>query len=131
MQMQTNHIGHFLLTNLLLDVLTNTKDSRIVNVSSLAHTAVKEFDIDNLNAEKSYDPNHQYQCSKLANILFTLELRDRLEGSGVKVCSLHPGVVRTELGKYFLESRVASLIIYSLYPLLYYLTKDVWHGAQT
>ncbi len=67
----------------------------------------------------------------MANVLFTIELHRRLEGSGVKVCSLHPGVVRTELAKYMLENVVFKMIMYSLYPLLYFLTKSVWYGAQT
>lgn len=67
-----------------------------MNVSSLAHTMCK-LKIDDLNSEKSYDETDVYCQSKLANVLFTRELAKRLEGTGVTVSALHPGVVATEI----------------------------------
>jgi retinol dehydrogenase 12 len=96
MQIGTNHMGHFLLTNLLLDLLKQTAPARIVNVSSLFHWYGR-INRDDLNSEKSYWRWIAYGQSKIANILFTRELARRLEGTGVTANSLHPGAVRTEL----------------------------------
>jgi NAD(P)-dependent dehydrogenase (short-subunit alcohol dehydrogenase family) len=90
MQMGTNHLGHFLLTNLLLDLLKSSAPSRIVNVASLAYIFGKFFK-NNLNSEKFYFRWHAYGTSKLANILFTRELARRLENTKVTVNALHPG----------------------------------------
>jgi NAD(P)-dependent dehydrogenase (short-subunit alcohol dehydrogenase family) len=92
-----NHLAPFLLTNLLLDRLKAGKAARVVTVSSLAHrSAVLEFD--DLNWEKrKFNGLRAYGASKLANILFTLELARRLEGSGVTTNCLHPGVVATNI----------------------------------
>jgi len=82
MQWQTNHLGHFLLTNLLLPNIKKAAPSRIVNVSSLAHTFSKGIDFDDINFEKSsYSSARAYSNSKLANILFTKELAERLKGA--------------------------------------------------
>jgi retinol dehydrogenase 12 len=96
MQIGTNHMGHFLLTNLLLDLLKQTAPSRVINVSSLFHWYGR-INKDDLNSEKSYWRWIAYGQSKIANILFTRELARRLEGTGVTANSLHPGAVRTEL----------------------------------
>ena len=94
MQFGTNHLGHFLLTNLLLDLIKKTNKSRIINVSSLDHTFC-DINWADINWEKSYSPVKAYGQSKLANILFTNELAKRLEDTSVSVFSLHPGSVRT------------------------------------
>ena len=96
----TNHLGPFLLTNLLLDRLRDSAPSRIVNVASTAHnTACKGIPFDDLQSKKHYRGfRHVYGESKLANILFTLELARRLAGTGVTANSLHPGTVRTGYG---------------------------------
>ena len=101
MQMGTNHFGHFYLTNLLLPLIKKAAPgARIVNVSSLAHKKAKIY-WDDVNWEKTpYDSVKAYGQSKLANILFTRELAERLEGSGVTVYCLHPGVIATELGRH-------------------------------
>lgn len=96
MQIGVNHMGHFLLTNLLLDLLKISTPSRVVVVSSLAHTR-GEINTSDLNSERNYEPGTAYNQSKLANVLFSRELSRRLEGSGVTVNSLHPGIVDTEL----------------------------------
>ncbi len=93
-QLGVNHLGHFLLTNLLLDLLIQCAPSRIIVVSSLGHFAGR-IHFRDLNLEKFYDPWKSYFQSKLANILFTYELSRKLNGSGVTVNCLHPGVVRT------------------------------------
>lgn len=96
MQIGTNHMGHFLLTNLLLDLLKQSAPSRVVVVSSLFHWYGR-INREDLNSEKSYWRWIAYGQSKLANILFTRELARRLEGSGVTANAVHPGAVRTEL----------------------------------
>ena len=93
----TNHLGHFLLTNLLLDELKASTPSRIINITSAAHYGT-EVNFDDLQGEKKYSGFGAYSQSKLANVLFTYQLAKRLEGTGVSVNCLHPGVVRTGFG---------------------------------
>lgn len=92
-----NHLAHFLLTNLLLERLKASVPARIINVSSEAHR-MAGMNFDDLMGEKSYATFTAYGQSKLANILFTVELASRLQGSGVTVNALHPGVVATGFG---------------------------------
>lgn len=96
MQLGVNHMGHFLLTNLLLDVLKDSAPARIVNVTSSAHKRAK-LKIQDLNNDKEYEPGDAYAQSKLANILFTRELAKKLKGTGVTVNAVHPGVVQTQI----------------------------------
>jgi NAD(P)-dependent dehydrogenase (short-subunit alcohol dehydrogenase family) len=93
-----NHLAYFLLTNLLLDTLKASAPARIINVSSDAHSGGK-IDFDNLQGERAYSSFGPYGNSKLANILFTTELARRLEGTGVTVNALHPGLTSTGFGK--------------------------------
>ena len=92
-----NHLAPFILTTLLLDRLRESAPARIVNVSSVAHERAR-FDFDDLAMERGYRPFRAYARSKLANLWFTYELARRLEGSGVTVNAVHPGLVRTALG---------------------------------
>jgi len=95
----TNHLGPFLLTNLLLERIRASAPARLVNVASTAHNAARKgMPFDDLQSEKKYATMRVYGQSKLANILFTVELARRLEGSGVTANSLHPGTVRTGYG---------------------------------
>jgi len=92
----TNHLGPFLLTELLLDRLKESAPARIVNVASTAHNFARHGMVfDDLMAERSYKQMTVYGRSKLANILFTSELSRRLAGTGVTANSLHPGSVTT------------------------------------
>lgn len=91
-----NHLGYFLLTNLLLDVLKKSAPSRIVNVASTAHKYGK-LDVNAWPAGSSFSAFGAYANSKLANVLFTYELARRLEGTGVTANCLHPGGVGTNL----------------------------------
>ncbi|HEX3332957.1 MAG TPA: SDR family oxidoreductase [Acidimicrobiales bacterium] len=94
-----NHLGPFLLTNLLLDRLRESAPARIVNVASTAHAAARKgIPFDDLQSTRRYRGMRVYGQSKLANILFTLELSSRLAGTGVTANSLHPGTVRTGYG---------------------------------
>jgi retinol dehydrogenase-14 len=91
-----NHLGYFLLTNLLLDLVVAGAPARIVNVSSIGHRQ-GTLDFDDLGFERGYSIMKAYSRSKLANILFTTELARRLEGTGVTVNALHPGAVATRI----------------------------------
>ncbi|MER6184579.1 oxidoreductase [Streptomyces sp. NPDC001652] len=96
MQFGTNHLGHFALTNLLLPYLTD----RVVTVSSGAHRwGNARIRFDDLNWTTGYHPNQAYAQSKLANLLFTLELQRRLteSGSPVRALAAHPGYSATNL----------------------------------
>jgi len=92
-----NHLGHFLLTNLLLDPLTRAQQGRIVNVSSGAHK-IGKIHWEDPNLSKGFHVAKGYAQSKLANILFTKELARRLSGTGVTANTLHPGAVSTSIG---------------------------------
>jgi NAD(P)-dependent dehydrogenase (short-subunit alcohol dehydrogenase family) len=94
-----NHLGPFLLTNLLVNRLKASAPARIVNVASTAHNqARKGMPFDDLQSTGAYAAMRVYGESKLANILFTNELARRLEGTRVTANSLHPGTVRTGYG---------------------------------
>jgi len=105
MQFGVNHLGHFLLTNLLLDHLKQAPSARIVIVSSTAYKYAR-FDFDDLNLEKSYDHFRTYANSKLANILFTHSLSKRLKGTNVTANVLHPGYVRTDITRHVFQTSV-------------------------
>ena len=93
-----NHLAHFLLTTLLLDQLKASAPSRIVNLSSGAHSRAS-INFEDLNGEAKYGGMSAYGQSKLANVLFTYELSRRLDGTGVTANAIHPGVVKTGFGR--------------------------------
>jgi NAD(P)-dependent dehydrogenase (short-subunit alcohol dehydrogenase family) len=94
-----NHLGHFLLTDLLLDRLQSSAPSRIVNVASFAHRfALGGMSFADLQSERGYRSMDVYGKSKLANVLFTTELARRLDATGVTANCLHPGTVATGFG---------------------------------
>jgi NAD(P)-dependent dehydrogenase (short-subunit alcohol dehydrogenase family) len=92
-----NHLAPFLLTNLLLDLLKESAPSRIITVSSEARRGA-QIDFEDLQSERRYRAFKVYGMTKLANILFTYELAERLEGTGVVANCLHPGGVNTNFG---------------------------------
>ena len=92
-----NHLGHFLLTQLLLPRLKESAPSRIVNVASKAHCKAKKLDLDALKRPSKGSTLSAYCVSKLCNVLFNAELAKRLEGSGVTTYALHPGVVASDI----------------------------------
>ncbi|XP_028659761.2 retinol dehydrogenase 12 isoform X1 [Erpetoichthys calabaricus] len=95
MHIGVNHLGHFFLTFLMMDLLKSSAPARIINISSIVHKMGKIQFLD-LNSEKSYHPVKAYAQSKLANVLFTQELAKRLEGTGVTVYAVDPGMVYTD-----------------------------------
>jgi len=126
LQFGTNHLGHFALTGLLLDVVKKTAGSRIVNVSSMAHTQ-GNINFDDLNWEKrKYTPWKAYGDSKIANLYFTYELAKKL-GSAKDtplVVAAHPGWTATELQRHsglmsFLNNLFAQKIEMGALPTLY------------
>jgi NAD(P)-dependent dehydrogenase (short-subunit alcohol dehydrogenase family) len=119
-----NHLASFLLTNLLLDTIQASAPARIINVSSNAHTSGK-IDFDNLQGERNYSPR-AYDNSKLANILFTMELARRLEGTGATVNALHPGFVATGFAKN--SGRVIAFLVSIFTPLV---ARSPAKGAET
>ena len=96
MTFAVNHLAPFLLTHLLLPMLRDGAPARVVNVSSIAHTR-GAIDVGRLGDVERFDPYRAYADSKLANVLFTVELARRLGPGPVTVNALHPGVVSTKL----------------------------------
>jgi NAD(P)-dependent dehydrogenase (short-subunit alcohol dehydrogenase family) len=95
-----NHLGHFLLTDLVLERLRASAPSRVVVVSSHAHKGARRgLDFDDLQAEHKYKWMDAYNKSKLANIYFARELSRLLDETGITVNALHPGFVRSEFGR--------------------------------
>jgi NAD(P)-dependent dehydrogenase (short-subunit alcohol dehydrogenase family) len=94
----TNHLGHFLLTYHLLDLLKKSTDARIINVSSSAHYG-KQIDIDYLVSPKEFNRSLVYGRSKLANVLFTYELARRSNSSNISINALDPGGVATNFAR--------------------------------
>lgn len=129
MQLGTNHLGHFLLTLLLLEQLKAAAPARIITVSSIAHIQGR-IHWEDLHMKKSYDPKKAYCQSKLANVLFSRELGRQLQGTGVTTYSLHPGVVQTELGRHIHQS-VNGFIHWAFHFFGNFLFKTVKQGAQT
>lgn len=124
MQIGVNHLGHFLLTYFLLDLIKKSAPARIINVSSMAHSW-GSINLEDLNSEKHYDKNKAYAQSKLANVLFTHSLAKRIEGTGVTTYSLHPGVVQTELWRHL--NGFQQFVMKVISPF----TKNSVQGAQT
>ncbi|XP_007578850.1 dehydrogenase/reductase SDR family member 13-like [Poecilia formosa] len=127
-----NHLGHFLLTNLLLDRLKECGPSRVLNVSSTMHN-VGSIDFDCLNTHKDLrkgtsilDGIRIYSDSKLCNVLFTHELAKRLKGTKVTCYSIHPGGIKTELAR---NTDAASQMILSNLGMFF--MKTPLQGSQT
>jgi len=125
-QFGVNHVGHFLLTKLLLDVVKASAPSRIVALTSTANFRTGIV-FDDWNSEKKYDKFIAYGQSKTANALFALHLNKLLKKEGVKVeaFSAHPGAIRTELGRHL------SLEDQQYLATLHYRWKSVQQGAAT
>lgn len=127
-QLGVNHFGHFLLTAKLFELLKNTPDSRIVNVSSNAHKW-GTMDFTNLLFEggKDYSPRESYGRSKLANLLFTYELQRRISASGldVQVLAAHPGGSMTNLARHMEDNWWFKLLL----PLAKMVMQDAASGA--
>ncbi len=114
--MGVNHLGHFLLTNLLLPRMKGSSHrARIVVVSSLLYKRCPKFDFTEMNSSdpsrySKRSPGRAYSMSKLANLLFMRSLARRLEGTNVSVYAVHPGVIfRTELSRHFRKSCIAKV----------------------
>ncbi len=133
-QIGVNHLGHFLLTELLLDVLKASAPSRIVNVSSCFHDQAMgregKIDLDDLHFERrKYDGWEAYAQAKLANLLHARGLATRLEGTGVTAVSLHPGWVRTDLARHSMPLWVQNIIMRPILRMMGMI--EPWEGAQT
>ncbi|CAG7634276.1 unnamed protein product [Allacma fusca] len=126
-QFATNHFGPFLLTNLLMGLMIKTGKARIIAVSSVAHTWTKTLDLDNLNAEKFWEPKLLYARTKLCNILFTKELARRLKAaghSGIVANAINPGGVKTAIFRHARKAFKYMVMVSQIY------FKTPWEGAQ-
>jgi NAD(P)-dependent dehydrogenase (short-subunit alcohol dehydrogenase family) len=109
LQFGTNHLGHFLLTNLLTPTLVNGAPSRVVVLSSRGHR-FSDVDLDDPNFEHTYyEPWLAYGRAKSANALFAVGYDRRMADRGVRAFSLHPGGIVTELGRHLTEESIATL----------------------
>jgi WW domain-containing oxidoreductase len=126
-QYVVNHLGHFLLVNRLLDLVTAAPQGRVVVVSSSGYQWAPPagIEFDNLAGTRDYAPNRMYGQSKLANGLFSRELARRLAGTSATSNSVHPGLINTELGRYFPAWRR------KLTPLVAWAFKSIAAGAAT
>eukprot|EP00088_Acartia_fossae_P025240 TRINITY_DN2605_c1_g1_i1.p1 TRINITY_DN2605_c1_g1~~TRINITY_DN2605_c1_g1_i1.p1 ORF type:complete len:325 (+),score=52.48 TRINITY_DN2605_c1_g1_i1:31-1005(+) len=134
MMFGTNHLGHFYLTNLLLPLLRKAGQSpsgcRVVTVSSMAHESCKEgMNWDDLNFDQSFSSMKAYCQSKLANILFSSELAERERDNGIRTYSLHPGVIKTDIGRDC--HNVFGRLLFSIINFGLNFCKTIESGAQT
>ncbi|WP_321822614.1 MULTISPECIES: SDR family oxidoreductase [unclassified Burkholderia] len=134
-QFGINHIGHFLLTELLTDMLKVSAPSRVAILASSAHEQVlgrkAEIHFDDLNFEhRKYDGWEAYSQSKLANVLHARELARRLSGTGVVIGSIHPGVVHTNLFKTTIPPWLHNYVLRPVLRLVGMMIEP-WEGAQT
>lgn len=134
-QFCTNHMGPFLLTNLLLEKIKSSAPARVINVSSSIHASGQIY-WDDLNMAQpgNYNAIYMYCQSKLANILFSKELARRLIGTGVNVYSLHPGAVKTAFQGNLVEKGLSppmTAVINFTLRYLPFLWKSAEEGAQT
>jgi len=128
-QFQTNYLGHFLLTHLLMPVLKESAPARIVCLSSLAHAMPQASIYDDVNLEKGYTPWKAYCQSKLACLLFAMEMSKRLVGTNITINALHPGVVDTPLWDEYASYVPFGKPIYNLFKKVSMITPE--EGAQT
>ncbi|EFO17715.1 oxidoreductase [Loa loa] len=130
---QTNYLGHFLLTELLLPLIMKSPNGRIINVSSSLHKTADSVDISIVNNKKYFSKSMPYGRSKLAQVMHARELTRRLRtkdpGTTVTINAVHPGVCFTELMRYTIFSRKYILKIIS--PILWFFMKTDKDGAQT
>jgi NAD(P)-dependent dehydrogenase (short-subunit alcohol dehydrogenase family) len=124
-QMGVNYFSHFLLTGLLIDLLNERPNARIVNLSSKAHES-GVIDFENLNAEKSYSKFVAYSQSKLACLMFAQELDKRIQAAGKNTVSVasHPGVSTTDLGRH-----ISKFLYYLLMPIFIFMSHRAAKGA--
>lgn len=124
MTLAINHLGHFLLTNLLEDVLNASAPARVINVSSASHRGAR-INFEDLHSVKNYNGMRAYGQSKLANVLFTYELDRRWNSEAITVNALHPGFVSTNLG------RENGWLFHALARMVMLVGKSAENGAQT
>lgn len=124
-----NHLGHFLLTYLLLPKLELCRPSRVVTVSSVAHSFYN-VDFNDLQTRRRWNVFKAYGRSKTANILFTTHLASLLKDRGITSYSLHPGLVRTDLGRE-LEGTVSSRCFRALWGCFRVRLLTPEEGART
>ena len=128
MTFQVNHLGPFLLTQLLRDQLVAGDDARVVNVASDAHSSARRgLDFDDLQSRRQYRGFRVYGKTKLANILFTRELARRWDDTGVTANAVHPGFVASSFGRDGDTGRLGAL----LFPLLKPFALSPEQGART
>jgi NAD(P)-dependent dehydrogenase (short-subunit alcohol dehydrogenase family) len=126
LQLGTNYLAHFLLTSLLLDTLEKTDGARVVSLASIAHKSGK-INFDDLQSQKKYSKMKAYQQSKLACLIFSIELDRRLKANGYKTLSVaaHPGVSTTNLVQY-----IPSWLITLSMPVFKAISHPPREGAQ-
>jgi NAD(P)-dependent dehydrogenase (short-subunit alcohol dehydrogenase family) len=125
LQFEANFLGHFLLTGLLMDTILKTPNSRVVNLSSIAHKSGK-INFDDLQSEKKYSASDAYGQSKLACLLFAFELQRRLEKAGhdqTISTAAHPGIATTELARH-MPKIVYTIIRYTIAPFITHAPKE-------
>ena len=128
-QFSTNYLGHFLLSELLLPVLKNSLNSRIIHTSSVMHER-GHIDLEDLNFEKrKYNKYEAYYQSKLAQVLYARHQAKLLNNTSIKVVSLHPGWVQTPLIKNTFPLFVQDVLLYPFLRMSGMM--NTWLGAQT
>jgi len=133
-QIGVNHLGHFLLTELLLDTLKKSAPARVVAVSSCYHDKAMGREgvivLDDLHFEnRKYEGWVSYAQSKLANLLHAKQLAKRLEGTGVTAVSVHPGWVRTQLMRHTMPGWIQDYVMRPILSMMGMV--EPWEGTQT